>query len=241
METSTTARRAFLTNAAVAWLGVGLTVIFSLLGLYADVPVDEGLYGDTPAGAAGALTRLVDTLSYFTVWSNIVVAVSATLLVRAAGDDRTVRRVLRLDALLMILVTFVVYQLVLAPGIDVQGWANLTDPLLHLVTPLLTLGVWVVWGPRGWISGRLVPLALVVPAIWIVWALGRGAVVEAYPYGFLNVVVLGWATVARNLVGVLVLSLVLAAALWGVDRALTRRVGARSTQDSDEQGESASA
>ena len=63
--------------------------------------------------------------------------------------------------------------------------------------------------------------------LWIAWSLGRGAVVDAYPYGFLNVVDLGYATVARNLVAVLVLSLVLATALWGIDRALTRRARRR--------------
>ena len=224
---SSTARRAFAVNAVLAWLGVVLTVTFSVLDLYVRSKVERGLYGDTQPGAAGALTRLVDSLSYFTVWSNVVVALSATVLAREPDRDTVVRRVLRLDALLMILVTFIVYQLVLAPGIDVRGWSNLTDPMLHLVTPLLTLGVWVVWGPRGWLTARLVPLALVVPTLWIAWSLGRGAVVDAYPYGFLNVVDLGYATVARNLVAVLVLSLVLATALWGIDRALTRRARRR--------------
>ncbi len=233
VQTSTTARRAFLLNAVVAWLAVVLTVVLSVLDAYVRSDVDPGLYGDTPAGASGALTRLVDSLSYFTVWSNVVVALSATLLVRDPGRDGVARRVLRLDALLMILVTFVVYQLVLAPGIDVRGWSNLTDPMLHLVTPLLTLGVWLVWGPRGWVTGRLVPAALVVPALWIAWSLGRGAVVDAYPYGFVNVVELGYATVARNLAGVLVLSLVLASLLWAIDRALTRRARARS-RDAEE-------
>ena len=229
MEISTTARRAFALNAVVAWLGVGLTVVFSVCDVYVRSKVDPGMYGDTQPGAAGALTRLVDSLSYFTVWSNIVVALSATLLARDPDDDRTWRRVLRLDALLMILVTFVVYQLVLAPSIDVRGWSNLTDPLLHLVTPLLTLGVWLVWGPRGWLTARLVPLSLVVPGLWIAWSLGRGAVVDAYPYGFVNVVDLGYAAVARNLAGVLVLSLVLAGVLWRIDLALTRRLRRRTT------------
>ena len=223
MQSWSVARRAFLLNAVIAWLGVGLTLVFSVCDVYVRSKVDPGLYGDTQPGAAGALTRLVDSLSYFTVWSNIVVAVSATLLVRDPARDTVVRRVLRLDALLMILVTFVVYQLVLAPSIDVRGWSNLTDPMLHLVTPLLTLGVWLVWGPRGWITGRLVPLALVVPGLWIVWSLGRGAVVDAYPYGFVNVVDLGYGRVVVNLVAVLVLSLLLAGALWGIDRVLTRR------------------
>lgn len=220
---SRTARRAFAVNAAVAWLGVVLTVLLSTLGWYREVPVDPGLYGDTPAGAAGALSRLTDTLSYFTIWSNIAVGVAVTLLALDPARDTMPRRVLRLSSLLMITVTAIVYQVVLAPSIDVEGWSLLTDPLLHAVTPLVTVVVWAVWGPRGWVTARLVPWALVVPALWIAWMLARGAVVDAYPYGFVNVVDLGYAAVVRNLVLVLLFALGLAALFWRLDVVLRRR------------------
>ena len=190
---SRTARHAFAVNAAVAWLGVVLTVLLSTLGWYRAVPVDPGLYGDTPGGAAGALSRLTDTLSYFTIWSNVAVGVAVTLLALDPARDTMLRRVLRLSSLLMITVTAIVYQVVLAPTIDVAGWSLLTDPLLHAVTPLVTVVVWAVWGPRGWATAWLVPWALVVPALWIGWMLARGAVFDAYRYGFVNVVVLGFA------------------------------------------------
>lgn len=221
--TSRVARRAYGVNAAVAWLGVGLTVLFSGLGWYRGVPVEPGLYGDTPAGAAGAVARVVDTLSYFTIWSNIAVAVILALLALDPVRDTLARRVLRLSSLLMITVTAIVYQVVLAPEIDVTGWSLLTDPLLHAVTPLVTVVVWAAWGPRGWVTARLVPLALTIPLLWIVWMLARGAVVDAYPYGFVNVVDLGYAEVARNLVLVLLFALALAAAYWRLDVVLRRR------------------
>lgn len=220
---TTTARRAYALNAAVAWLGLVLTVVLSALGWYREVPVEAGLYGNTPDGVAGVFSRLTDTLSYFTIWSNVVVAVSTTLLLQRPLRDTLVRRVLRLDALLMITVTAIVYQVLLAPTIDVEGWSLLTDPILHVVTPLVTVVVWAVWGPRGWISARLVPMALVVPVAWIVWMLLRGAVVDAYPYGFANVSDLGYASVALTLVMILVFGLLVAAAYWGVDVLLRRR------------------
>jgi hypothetical protein len=133
------------------------------------------------------------------------------------------RSVLRLDALLMITVTAIVYQVLIAPSVDVEGWSLVTDPILHVVTPLVTVVVWAVWGPRGWISARLVPLALVVPLAWIVWMLLRGAVVDAYPYGFANVGELGYASVSVTLVLILVFGLLVAAAYWGVDVLLRRR------------------
>lgn len=223
LEPTATARRAFALNAAVAWLGLALTIVLSALGSYGEIPVEVGLYGDTPDGMAGVFSRLADTLSYFTIWSNVVVAISATMLLQRPLRDTLVRRVLRLDALLMITITAIVYQALIAPSVDVEGWSLLTDPILHIVTPLLTVVIWVVWGPRGWISARLVPLALIVPLMWIVWMLLRGIVVDAYPYGFANVTALGYASVFVTLAVILVFGVVVAAAYWGVDALLRRR------------------
>jgi hypothetical protein len=223
VELSPRARLALGINAVVAWLGVVLTVILSAVGAYRELPVDPGMYGDTGSGFPGAVARVVDTLSYFTIWSNIVVAVSVTLLLTRPFRDTWARRVLRFDGLLMIIVTMLVYQVVLAPSVDLAGWSLLTDPILHLVTPILTLLVWLVHGPRGWLTARLVPAALIVPVVWVVWMLLRGAVVDAYPYDFLNVVDLGYAVVLRNVFLVLVLGLVIAGVLAGIEALVARR------------------
>ena len=223
MELSPRARTAITINAGVAWFGIVLTVVLSALGAYRDVKVDPGLYGDTGGGFAGAVSRTVDTLSYFTIWSNIVVAISVTLLLTRPLPDTWMRRVLRLDGLLMITVTMIVYQVVLAPSVDVVGWSRLTDPTLHLVTPILTLVVWLVWGPRGWLTARLIPSALIIPVVWVVWILLRGAVVDASPYDFVNVFRLGYAVVFRNVFFVLLLGLVISAVLFGIETLLRRR------------------
>jgi hypothetical protein len=214
-------------NAVVAWFGVGLTVLLSGLGLYRDSEPEPGLYGDTGDGLAGAAARLMDTFSYFTIWSNIVVAVSLTLLLARPFRDTLLRRILRLDGVLMITVTAIVYQVLLAPTADVEGWSRVTDPLLHIVTPVLTVAVWVGWGPRGWISARLVPAALVVPLLWIGWMLARGAVVDAYPYGFANAMEHGYVSVGRTMAFILIFGLVVTTVLWGVDAVIGRRSRSR--------------
>lgn len=218
-------RRAWTVVAVSAWTGVLATVLLSGLGWYADVPAEPGLYGDTGDGAYGVLQRVSDTLSYFTIWSNTVVAVAATLLAR--GADSPAVRVLLLDALLMMTVTAIVYQLLLAPSIDVQGWSLFTDPVLHVVTPLLTLAAWGWAGPRGWLTPRLLPLSLVVPTLWVGWMLARGAVIGSYPYGFVAVSERGYPAVLVTIVAILAFGLVVAAVLTAVDRALVRRLGTR--------------
>ena len=207
--------------AVVAWGGVLATALLSALGWYADVEPDPGMYGDTGDGPFGVLQRVTDTLSYFTIWSNIVVAVAATVLARGSHGRR--EQVLLLDALLMITVTAIVYQLLLAPSIDNEGWGLLTDPWLHVVTPLVAVATWLWAGPRGWLTLRLLPLSLVLPLAWVAWMLARGAVVDAYPYDFVNVAAHGYASALLTIGLILVFGLVVASVLTAVDRLLSRR------------------
>jgi hypothetical protein len=220
------ARAAFAVNAVVAWVGVALTVALSGLGWYAPSEPVVGLYGVHPEGAAGVVSRLSDTASYFTIWSNVVVALATTLLARRRMRVTGMLRVLRLDALLMITITAIVYQVLLAPTAVVVGWSRLTDPILHQVTPALTVLVWLVFGPRGWVSWRVVVASLGIPIVWIAWMLARGAVVHAYPYDFANVEELGYGPVAVTLLGILGFGIAVAALFWGLD-ALLRRVSGR--------------
>jgi hypothetical protein len=223
-------RAAYAVTAGVAWLGVVLTVVISALGGYSDVVVEPHLYGGHAAGLAGAVPRVVDTFSYFTIWSNIVVAIAFTLLARKPDRATPLRRVLLLDALLMITITAIVYAVLLAPITEVVGWSKLTDPILHKVTPAVAVLVWLVFGPRSWIDRRTVLSSMAIPLTWIIWMLGRGAVIDAYPYGFANVSTLGYGQVLATLAVILVFGLVVASAYWGIDRLLARRRVSRATK-----------
>lgn len=213
--------RAWTVVSVIAWGGVLVTVLLSALGWYVDAEPVPGLYGDTGDGARGVLQRVTDTLSYFTIWSNVVVAVAATVLARGGAGRWS--QVLLLDALLMITVTAIVYQLLLAPTNDVEGWSLLTDPWLHVVTPLVAVGTWLWAGPRGWLAPRLMPLSLAVPLLWVVWMLLRGAVIDSYPYDFVAVSERGYGPVLLTIAMILVFGLVVASVLTGVDRLLVRR------------------
>lgn len=224
---SATRRKVFAVTAAVAWLGLALTLLFSALGWYRAAPVEVGMYGDHPDGIAGAVSRVSDTLSYFTIWSNAAVALAATALARESTRRSRALEVLRLDSMLMITVTAIVYAVVLAPTAVIEGWSKLTDPLLHQVTPAIALLGWIAVGPRGWITWRTVLASLAVPMAWLVWMLARGAVIDAYPYPFVNVVELGYPIVARNLGAILLFGIIVASLYWALDALLTRTVRRR--------------
>ncbi|WP_374928323.1 Pr6Pr family membrane protein [Kytococcus sedentarius] len=208
--------------AVVALTGTLASVTLTTLGWYPTSPEDGSSLGGHPAGWAGAPARLADALSYFTIWSNLVVALVAWLLARGTPGS-TALRVLLLDALLMITITAVVYAVMLAPTAQVRGWENVTNPWIHIVTPAATVLLWLVAGPRGWLSWRLVPLGLVVPLVWVAFTLVRGALLDAYPYPFMDVVQLGYPQVAVNVGGILLFGLVVAGVLCGLDRLLAGR------------------
>ena len=230
---SRAARWAFGINAAVAWVSLALQFALSASGAVPFTPASPSAFGWNAAGAAGAPGRVLDFLSYFTIWSNIVVAVVMTMLTLSPTVVTTWRRVLRLDALIMIVVTGLVYAVVLAPLYHPTGWSAVANSGLHQVTPVLTVLVWLVFGPRGWLDLRLVLPSLVIPLVWLVLTLLRGAVISAYPYPFIDVVSLGYGRVAVNVAGVLVVGVVVALVVVGVDRVLSRRSVRGSSEQND--------
>ncbi|MEZ5115666.1 MAG: Pr6Pr family membrane protein [Candidatus Nanopelagicales bacterium] len=222
-------------NAVSAWFGVLLSLTLNLSGYYVDKgdPSEPTLLGNVPGGVDTPLERFFDWTTYFTILSNVVVVVAVTaLLVRPdlftrGGLTGTVWRTLRLDSVLMIVITGVLYNLLLADW-NKTGWDLLSNLMLHVITPIVTVVVWVVAGPRGLVQPRLAVTALVIPLGWAAYALVRGAAIGAYPYPFLDVQTKGLASVLVFVAGVAVLGLALGLLAVWVDRLLDR---GRRTED----------
>lgn len=232
------ARPLFGVNAALAWIAVVLQLTLSVSGFYVDAvnPDKPTILGNTAAGVDNPLERFFDWISYFTIWSNIVVAVVLTAMtVRPTWFVRedaagAIWRALRLDSVVMIVVTGVVYNLLLASG-GKEGIDALSNTLLHVAVPIVTLVVWIVAGPRDLIRGGTLVLFLILPLAWAAFALVRGQVVGAYPYPFLDVATNGWPSVLVFLAVIVVVAVLLALVLWAIDAGLawTMRAGARTT------------
>lgn len=213
------ARPLFGINALVAWAGCGLQFFLSAWGVYPNTNTVPSLLGNDTQGALG---RIFDYFTYFTILSNILVAVILTMLFLNPLRDGKVFRVLRLDTVLMITVTGVVYNLVLAADSKNVGWQVVANSLEHQITPILTVLVWLIVGPRGWVNLRTITWAFALPIGWLIYALIRGAIIGAYPYPFLDVVRYGYGTVFINVLGIIVFALVILLILWGVDKAIIR-------------------
>jgi len=218
------ARRWFVGLAAWTWLGLAIQFVISATGMYPTQATKPSSYGFLNApGAEGAVGRIVDFFSYFTIWSNITVAVVATLLALDPARDGRWMRAVRLSGLLMISITGLVYGVILAGLSELRGWEVLANFFIHQSVPLLAAVVFVVAGPRGWIDWPTIARSMVLPLVWLAYVLVRGVVIDAYPYFFLDVAVLGYPAMLVNLLGVLALGLLIAVGFLYVDRWLTRR------------------
>ena len=218
-----TNRRMFAIAAGITWFGLGLGLILTVFNVYPPVEVQPNSLGVNPDGVAGLVGRVVDSLSYFTNLSNVIVAIVFTMLARNPNRRGAVWSAVRMDSLVMILITGLIYAIVLAPDAQVEGLDIIVNSIKHYIVPVMTVLLWVLLGPRRQLTFISVFTALAIPIAWAGYTLIRGEFIAAYPYGFLNVVAYGLPAVLVNIAGVAALGVVLGLLFWGIDRVLGSR------------------
>ena len=162
----------------------------------------SGTPAHTDVGRVGGATlpgRILRTLSFFTIQSNVLAAITSAQLAREPDRDGPFWRVVRLNALVAISVTGVVYSAVLAKTHEPQGWQQLfTNTVTHYVVPITMVLGWLLFGPRPRINGEVVAWSLAFPLLWFGYTLIRGEITPWYPYPFVDVVSHGYPTVLVN-------------------------------------------
>ncbi len=185
----------------------------------------------SPGVLRGASTagRIVRVLSFFTIQSNLLSGLVSAQLARDPHRDGRAWRALRLAALFGITVTGIVYSTVLARIHEPNGAAEtLVNDIVHYVVPVLMVLGWLLFGPRPRIDARTVWLSLLFPFAWLAYTLVRGAIWDWYPYPFLDVTAHGYARVALNSLGVVVVFAALAVLFAFGDQKLPQAASSRS-------------
>ncbi|MGV8976807.1 MAG: Pr6Pr family membrane protein [Cellulomonas sp.] len=222
---ATSSASAVRTKAGWARMVFGATAALVTFGLILQLVLaannDVGRFTSVPG-------RIVNTLSFFTIESNILVAVTTGLLAVRLTRPSTLFRVLRLTAVIAIAITGVVFHLALANLQELSDNEALADWILHTASPILCVVGWLVLGPRGQVTRRVAGLCVTFPLVWLAYTLIRGELVDDrfgrpfYPYPFLDVAELGYARVLVNIALVAVLFGVLAWLALTLDRRLAR-------------------
>ena len=191
--------------AITAWAGVLLQFWLSInLTLANGKTVGEGI---------------VVFLGYFTVLTNLFVALTATLPI-ITGSGRLGRwfgkPMVLGSAVTSILMVGISYHFLLRNVWQPQGLQLLADTVLHYGVSILAFAYWLIFPPRSKL-GVLAPLAwCLYPMVYFVYVFARGELLGSYPYYFIDVTKLGYGKAMSNSFGLLVSFIVLGAAVLAV-------------------------
>jgi hypothetical protein len=200
---------------------VGLMALLLQLWIALRVPGHPHLTEAGRIAGGSTLERLIRVVSFFTIQSNVLSMIVAASLALDPDRDGAVWRVLRLDALLGITVTGIVYATVLAPIHEPKGWQETsTNTVVHYIVPIGMVLGWLLFGPRPRIDLRVVGWSLLWPLAWISYTLVRGAIWKWYPYPFLDVPTHGYARVVVNSLLVTVVLTLVATVFYQLDKRL---------------------
>lgn len=161
-------------------------------------------------------------LGYFTVLTNsFVVAVLARAALRPQSRAGLNAPRVELMAVTSILFVGIIYNLLLASQWDPHGLQKLNDEVLHIWSPVVVAIYWLL-RPRGGLNWRDGLFAAIWPMAYAVYGLGRGAFDGFYPYFFMDPTQLSLPRLLLNMSLLIVVFVVGALALVGLDRAIAR-------------------
>ena len=194
--------------ACSSWLGILLQLVLS-----ARLAMRQGR-----SPLAGAL----DALCFFTVLTNLLVAVVSTARTSARTTWLSARSTLAAVAV-YVFVVGLIYSLLLRTTWAPTGMQKAADVLLHDAVPLLYLLWWLTGAPRGGLRWRQPVQWLAYPFAYCVFLVLLGEAIGRYLYPFANIAQLGWGMVGRNAVLMLALFWILGVIAVFADRQLSRR------------------
>lgn len=167
------------------------------------------LYNNPSLGCLIYYTSLSNFLCFGVMLAVLISTIKHVLNGEMNGHNTCVCK-LKFHSTIIILVTFVVYNFILADSMFESGWNELGNLTKHIVCPLLFVFDFLLFDKHHslkWYDPLLCP---VLPIIYVIFILIRGAVLPnnykgtIYPYFFLNVNELGYSGV---LIWVLILIL----------------------------------
>ncbi len=150
---------------------------------------------------ASLLETIVRFFSFFTIQTNILVAICFTCLwlVPKSNWGLFFSKATNSTAItLYILIVGLVYNVILRFLWAPTGSQKIVDELLHLVIPILVLLYWIVFVTKKELKYSTIFPWLIFPFVYLIYTLIRGAFFDFYPYPFVDVNALGYFEVICN-------------------------------------------
>jgi len=178
--------------AITAWLALGLQLYI--------------LIDNTPGNGMTPLQAVGRFLIFFTILTNLLVAITMTAILFSPTSNLgtfLAKPSSMTATAVYIFIVGLTYNIVLRPLWAPTGYQKLADELLHVAVPLLFFLYWLLFAPKYSLQWRHSLQWLIYPGIYLIYALGRGALEGFYPYPFIDVNEYGLAIVLRNSAGMM--------------------------------------
>lgn len=197
--------------ALLAWFALGIQFTLTLLN---------------PQRSPAGLNERIDAFfSYFTILTNLLVAVTLSVLVLGPrsrlGRRAQSPRFLSGLAVWISLVSLG-YEMLLRRLWKPEGWGLVADTLFHDIVPLSFVLIWTLWVPKGQLSLRDIPAWMAYPAAYFGYVLVHGELTGRYPYPFMDVAEIGYLQTTINALVLLAVAIVLGGVFVAADRAIAR-------------------
>lgn len=177
--------------AFIAWFALGLQLYI--------------LVSNTPGNGMTTVQAVARFFIFFTILTNLLVAIclTATAIDSSPGNFFSRPSTLAATAVYIFIVGLI-YNVVLRKLWAPVGDQKLADELLHVIVPVLYVAYWLLFAPKYSLQWKHAFVWLCYPAIYLVYAMVRGAIEGFYPYPFINLNEQGIAKVLMN-IGVLLM------------------------------------
>lgn len=159
-------------------------------------------------------------LRFFTILTNVIAAVVFTGI--ALGQPAFRSQGLLGLMTLSILFVGAVYVLLLRGLVELSGGAATANLILHYIVPSLAPLFWLLFAPKGALKWRDPVLWAIYPLAYFAYALARGASDGKYPYPFMDIPKVGWASALTTVAIILVAYLLVGTAFVWLGRSLNR-------------------
>lgn len=167
---------------------------------------------------------IVRYFSFFTILTNILVAVSFTLLYKKGIGNSVFTKPNTLTATAVyITIVGLIYNVILRFQWAPQGLAKVADEILHTVIPVLYILFWLKFVPKQNLQFKNILPWLIYPLVYLGYTLLRGSFANWYPYPFINVTAIGYSKALVNSAMVTAVFLVVSLLFVGIAKATVKR------------------
>lgn len=171
-----------------------------------------------------AAEGVIRFLSYFTIQTNILAALVLTAFaIKRQSDEWLVHPFVRSAVAVYIAIVGMLYFVALRHLWAPQGAQWIADTILHYVIPAGYLVFWLSCVRKAGLRWYDPLLWLIYPLFYLAFVLMRGKLSGFYPYPFIDTGSLGYAKVAFNSLGLLIVCSAFGSLVVGIGWWLARR------------------